>query len=777
MGYVPAEVTSFVGRRSELRSARHLLTRTRLLTLTGAGGIGKTRLAIRLASEVRRSFPGGAWVVDLAPLEDGDLLAQTVLAALGFDHDATRPALSALAGHLADRQLLLVLDNCEHLLDPCALLTHTLLAAAPGLQVLATSRQALGIDGECLLAIEPLSTPAPDRLPPPDSEARYEAVQLFADRAAAVLPAFTVGAHNRVTVARICHRLDGIPLAVELAAARLRALSLEQILVRLDDRFGLLTQGSRAALPRRQTLRAAIDWSFELCTAHEQRLWMCLSVFSGGFDLEAAEAVCAGALCAEALSAGEDTVPARILDGVAGLVDKSVLTREEHPGRVRFRMLETIRQYGRDHLRDRGEERAVRRRHRDYYQQLAARAEAEWFGPQQLVWFARLRLDRANLRAALEFGLSTPEDTRAGLRLASSLWSHWLGSGGFEGAERHWLGRALARDTERGPERAKALWVDGWLALLHGDMTTAHARLAECGALARELGDEGACAHAVQFAGLAALFEDDYPRAVPLLEDALDRHRANGALGAQWTTLFLLTLACCLSGDPRAAALGGECLALCDTHGARWSRSYALWVLGLQQWLTGETGRAIALLQEGLHLEAPAHNHLAVAQCLEVLAWAVADDGGGEQAATLLGAAQTAWQAVGAPLPGVGRLLIHHTECEALLRRSLGDALFATAVRAGAALTLDEAVARALGRPPSPEAHPHQEDLSAALTRRERQVVALVAEGLTDKQIAARLVISPRTAEGHVQRILVKFGFTSRTQIVTWAVEQRTALA
>ncbi|MGY5124225.1 ATP-binding protein [Streptomyces nigrescens] len=338
-GNLPTEVTSFVGRRWEVSEARRLLARTRLLTLTGAGGLGKTRLALRVAAEVRRSFPEGAWVVDLAPLTDGALLAQTVLTALGIDHDLARPMLPVLSDHLADKRLLLVLDNCEHLLDSCAELTRSLLAAAPHLQVLATSRQALGVDGEHLLTVRPLSAPDPNR-PPAAALTQYEAVRLFIDRAAAVVPGFTVGDDQGAAVAGICHRLDGIPLAIELAAARLRVLSPQQILERLHDRFALLSRGSSAEPARQQTLRAAIDGSFELCTPSERRLWAYLSVFRGGFDLEAAEEVCTD----DGLSQGE------ILDVVTGLVDKSILIREDHRDHVRLRMLETIRHYGRSLL-------------------------------------------------------------------------------------------------------------------------------------------------------------------------------------------------------------------------------------------------------------------------------------------------------------------------------------------------------------------------------------------------------------------------------------------
>ncbi|MGW8973861.1 ATP-binding protein [Streptomyces platensis] len=740
--------------------ARTLLTRSRLLTLTGAGGIGKTRLALRVARDVRRSFPDGAWVVDLGPVEDEALLAQTVLAVLGLDHTSALPAITVLVDHLADKQLLLVLDNCEHLLNASAVLVRALLAAAPGLKVLVTSRQSLGIDAEALLTVPPLSTPNPDRPPPPKAMLRYAAVQLFVERASAVLGEFTLSEDDRRAVAGICHRLDGLPLAIELAAARLRVLCPQQLLTVLGDRLALLNQGSRAAPARQQTLRAAIDCSFDLCTPQEQWGWARLSVFCGGFDLEAAEAVCAG----------EELAREQVLGVISELLDKSVLTMEIQPGLGRYRMLETIREYGRDLLRLGGEEAVVQRRHRDHYREFAARAEADWFSARQETWSTRLYLERANIRAALEFCLNTPHEVDAGLVLATSMWGNALGAGNLD-EERRWFGQALARDTEPTPARARALRVDGWLALLLGDISTAQARLDACQDLAKRLGDAESLAHAVQFAGLTALFREDFPAAVRLLEEAFDRHRATADLWAEWMALFFLALAYCLTGDPRASAMAERCLALCDAHDARWSRSYALWLLGLQHWLCGDTQRAIPLLQDGLRIVRSGRNLFGVAQSLEALAWATAQDGRGEQAAAFLGAAQTAWLSVGIALPSLGRLLHYHSECEARLRGSLGDTAYAAAVKRGTKLTLDQATDYALGEPPTPLTPLRPEHPPTALTRRQRQVIELLAQGMTDKQIAAKLVLSPRTVEGHVYRLLAVLGFDSRTQIATWVVE------
>ncbi|MCX4721859.1 LuxR C-terminal-related transcriptional regulator [Streptomyces virginiae] len=759
-GNLPADTTSFVGRRNEVARSRQLLGQTRLLTLTGPGGMGKSRLAVRVAAQVRRSFPDGAWLVDLAAVEKKDLLVHAVLSALEPGRDMGQHPLATLTGYLDGKRLLLLLDNCEHLLEGCASLVHALLAAVPGLQVITTSRQALGVAGEYLLTVPPLSAPDPDTCEQAATAEPSEALRLFADRAAAALGEHAPSKFGRAA-ALICHRVDGIPLAIELAAARMRVLTSEQILHRLNDRFALLAGGSRAALPRQQTMRATVDWSFDLCGPREQLLWARLSVFPGSFDLEAVERVCTG----------EGLAPEEALDAVTGLVDKSVLTREGDHLCARYRMLETLRQYGRAKLCERGEAGQLRRRHRDHYRSLVLLAEAEWFTGRQTLWFARLHQERPNLRAALDFCLSDTREARAGLEMAGALWSHRLGAGSLD-EERHWLARTLASDSMPSPARVKALWADGWMALLRGDTTSAHDRLTESSMLTEELSDLLLNAHVEQFDGLIALFRDDFVRAMTLFESALQQYRTHGDLGDTWSTLFLLSLSCCLAADSRAAVLCDESLALCESHDAQWSRAFALWISGLRLWLAGDVEQAVGALREGLGVASATDNRLALAQCLEVLAWARAGQGHHAEGAELLGAAQSTWNQVGATLPGVGRLLRHHTECETLLGEALGQARFIAGVRTGAAFTTEQAVARGLSRQiPSPGAAPAPD---SALTPREVAVAQLVAQGLADKQIAARLVISPRTAQGHVQRTLAKLGFTSRTQIAIWVQEQTT---
>ncbi len=739
---------------------RQLLTSGRLVTLTGAGGIGKTRLALRVASEVRRSFPGGVWFVELASLEDGSLLAQAIAAKLRLGNESGREPVEVLTDYLKGQRLLLVLDNCEHLLESCAALVTTLLRAITDLQVLATSRQIMRIQGEYAMPVPPLSLPEPDAVGATEAMTQCEAVRLFTDRAIAIRPDFALTPEKIRAIGRICHRLDGIPLAIELAAARANVLSVDELLHRLDDRFALLTGGSRAGLPRHRTLRAAVDWSFELCSPAERLLWSRLSVFSDGFDLHAAEAVCSG----------EGIEQAEVLELIAGLVDKSVIACEERGTRLRYWMLETLRRYGQDQLVASGEEGALRARHRDYYQHLAEQAEAEWFGPRQFEWFAMLRAEHPNLRAALEFCMTEPGQARAGLGLAASMWNHRLGFGSL-GEGRRWIARGLELDSAPTPVKAKALCVDGLLALLQGNNDGAKARMEQFRTLPDGVQKDPDLARAaVTIAGLTALFRADFAVAVPLLEDALLRHDIREDPGSAAVTCFMLSTAYFNLHNPRAADRAERCLSLCEAQEAHWSRTHARWAVALEQYRQGRTGRAATLVRNALREKPLSHDQYGIAQCLEVLGWCALAENAGERAATLLGAAQATWELSGSALSGFGHLRADHQQCEARLRHDMGDDPFTTAFRTGAQLSLEQAVDYALAENRAPAPSPPAEEVSAPLTRREREVADLVAQGWTNKQIAAQLVISRRTAEGHVEHILTKLGFTSRAQIAAWAV-------
>ncbi|MFI9320739.1 ATP-binding protein [Kitasatospora aureofaciens] len=697
-GRLPAEVTGFVGRQRELAELAGLLARARLVTVTGPGGVGKSRLALRAAARAAGAFPDGTWLVDVAPVQDPLLLGHAVLEALRLTDGTARPPLDVLGEHLAGRRLLLVLDGCEHLVEACAELSDALLRALPGLRVLATSRAALRASGEHLLTLAPLSVgplpvgPLPAQRVGPGP--LPDAVRLFADRARAVVPSFEVTEANAEAVGLLCRRLDGIPLAVELAAGRLRALSVEQITARLDDRFRLLTGGSRTALPRHQTLRTTIGWSHELCTVQERLLWARLSVFAGGFDLEAAEYVCAG----EGIEAEE------VLDLLDELVAKSVVLREESDVGIGFRLLDTLREYGGHWLRATGEEQRLLRRHRDWYLGVATWGEVEWFGPRQPETARRTRLAHTNLRAALEFCLAEPGEEQIALLLAGTLWFYWVGCGHL-GEGRHWLDRALALDREPTEARAKALWVTGYMATLQGDLGTARPALEECRRQALDTGDDRALAYAVHRQGCAALIGDDPQRAAELFDEALWHYRTIGELNSNVVMAMIeLGLAHLFQGEPDSGELWfGQAREVCEEHGEQWAYAYVLYATAYSHYLNGAVRPARALARECVRLNHHFHDLLGIVLGIDLLALLETEPAGpGEpadlcEARVLQGAAHRIWRAVGNPFLGSRSFFGTHEECAERARAGLSEQEYEDCYRAGGRLDLDAAVCRALG--------------------------------------------------------------------------------
>jgi predicted ATPase/DNA-binding CsgD family transcriptional regulator len=755
VGNLPADATSFVGRRHDLAEVKRLLSKARLVTLTGVGGVGKTRLALHSATDLRRAFTDGVWFVELAHISDADLLVNTVLEALGVRDDTGRDLLVVLTEHLRSRQALVVLDGCEHLLDACAELADTLLRVAPGLRLLVTSRERLDIGGEHLWQVLPL--PLPDPQHPQTNGHQFSALELFADRAAAVVPDFEVTAENRDQVAEICHLLGGIPLAIELAAVRLRVLPLAHLLAGLDDTYQLLATGRRGGLPRHQTLQAAVQWSFTLCTEREQSLWRRLSVFAGSFGLASAEEVC-----------GEGD----LLEVLFGLVDKSVLIRDQGVDGVRFRLLEPLRQFGRDKLRAVGEEESLRRRHRDHFVALAERAERDWFGPTQPEIYVRMRGEQANLRAALDFCLSSTDEHVVGLHLVGTLWFHWAACG-LLGEGRRWHDRVLSLVTEPSREGAKVLWVGGYIATLQGDVPAAVAMLAEGQDTARAVGDESALAYATHRIGCTKLLGDDLDGATALFEEARARYERLGLLDSNVLMARIeLGVTAVFQGDfARAVELCGQARDEGARHGEQWATAYAVWVLAMCAFARGEWSESEALARECLRVKRTFNDLLGMVLAVEVLAWNAAARGAAARAATLLGAAHQLWQSVGYPMFGSRHFEAPHGTCERAAIDVLGDRAFGTAVRHGMDLGLPEAVAFALDEPDEPAAPEVVQP--TPLTRREQEVSDLIAAGMSNKEIAVRLVIARRTAEGHVERILQKLGFTSRAQIATWVTERQ----
>ena len=618
-GNLPAELTSFVGRRGELAEVRRLLAGSRLVTLTGVGGVGKTRLALRAAAELRRAFPGGVWLVRLDQLREEALVAQAVAGALGLQDRAGFSPEAALADYLAGRQLLLVLDNCEHLVDAVAKLADLLLRAAAGLRVLATSREALIIDGEMVLPVPPLPVPEEGQPLTAAGLGVFPAVRLFAERAAQVVPGFAVTEANRAAVAGICRRLEGLPLAIELAAAQTRVLSPEQIDARLGDRLGLLTRGSRTHPARQQTLRASIEWSYELCSRAERRLWARLSVFAGGFELDAAEGICAD----HRLAAGD------MLELLAALAGKSILTAEHREGVARYRLPETLREFGQERLHESGEDTALRRRHRDWHEQLARRADTGWLSPQIADWTARLFREHANVEAAQDFCQAEPGEAEAGLRIALHVWLFYYWDAGHVSEGRYRLGQVLARAGEPTVWRARGLLLAGFLAAVSGDRGAALPLLEQGTGLAGQLDDPATRAFAAWAAGHVCLFAGDLPQAIAHCEDGLAVLPAAAVCGRQRARLLIgLARAAGLAGDEeRAVACHRELAALTEAGSEYIRRGYSawsLWALGAAAWRRGDLDRATGLHQQSLRLRARRSNRMGTAYCVEVLAWIAA---------------------------------------------------------------------------------------------------------------------------------------------------------
>ncbi|MFC9763587.1 protein kinase [Rhodococcus jostii] len=754
-GGLPLELTSFVDRRTELAEATNLLSTSRLVTLTGIGGVGKTRLALRAAAKAQRNFSDGVTLVELAELLDDSLVTGVVAAALGLRDQSARPSREVLVEFLAPREVLLVLDNCEQVVAAAAKLAEILLRACPRLRILATSREPLGIGGETALLIPPLPVPDPDHLP--KGLPRNDAVTLFAERGAAVVPGFELTEENKVTIARICQRLDGLPLPIELAAARLRAMTPDQILQRLTDRYLLLTRGSRDAPSRQQTLRMCIDWSYDLCTPAEQRMWAQLSVFAGSFELEAAEQVCDG-------DDADD-----LIDTVTFLVDKSILTREESGSAVRFRMLETVRAYGREKAQESGAYTELRRRHRDWCERLAVEAETEWISSRQLALIARLGREQPNIREALDFCVSDSPAT--GLRIAAALYPFWLSRGLFSEGRR-WLGRLLARQpAEPTGDRVKALYAGSVLAGVQGDIPVSDALAEEAQAVAAQTTDPLVRAHADHTVGYAALFAGRLPDARAHLEKAVRGFTARNDLYEVAAVVGLGMTHDLVNDTERAIECHERVLAITEAQGESVYRSYSLWALAVAVWRLGERTRAVRLLGQALQIDRRVNDRLSASVCLQALAWIAAEEQNMERAVVLMGAADVFTRSVGSSTVLVPGLSVYQDECERRTREAMGEQAFAAARRKGTALGFDAAVAYALGEQVSPS--PTSAGPSPTPTKREREVAALIAEGLTNKEIAARLVISPRTAQGHVEHLLTKLGFNSRAQIAAWVVESQ----
>ena len=764
---LPAHRPFLIGRENEAAAVRQRFmdVEAGLLTLTGAGGCGKTSLAVHVASGLLDSFSDGVWLVQFAPLSDPALIDNAVAAALGVRERAGHSLRTSLLESLRPRQLLLLLDNCEHLVEACAYLADALLGACPELRILATSREPLRTTGEVTWRVPSLTAPDPHRLPPVDELASYAAVRLFVERAQAVRSDFALGPENALHVARVCARLEGMPLALELAAARTRALAVAQIAERLDESFRLLVGGSRTAPSRQRTLEATLDWSYDLLTESEQLLSCRLSVFAGGFDLESAEVVCGGG--------GIETED--VLDLLTRLVDKSLVTVADGLDEERYRLLEPVRQYALERLVRRGDEPAIRRRHAECYRALAERAEPELWGQDQATWLARLERDHGNLRAALSWHYESGADAEAGCRFAVALSRFWQTRGELSEG-RLWLRRALAAPVRQvTPAWATALTWGSSLAHTQGDLDEAEALGERAVAASRELGDPVVLGMALVTLGDEFVRPGDHNRAIDCFEEGLAILRRAGDSRGAGIGLGLLGAALRLQGDvDSAAAVLEEGLALSRSVGNTWGMGIALQDLAQVERERGNERRAAALFAECLVVAQEISDSRRIAECLEGFAELAVGGGRPKRAAWLLGAAQALRESNGSVVEAVDRAV--YATSVAAARQALGDAAFAAAWAAGRATPLDQVLVEAATGGGLPTAEGESRTVQRGdgpLTAREWQVAGLIAQGLTNPQIAEHLVISPRTADRHVSNILNKLGFATRGQVGAWAVERR----
>jgi predicted ATPase/DNA-binding CsgD family transcriptional regulator/DNA-binding XRE family transcriptional regulator len=797
---VPRESTSFIGREREINAVRRLLASTPLVTLSGAGGSGKTRLAYQVARQVADGFADGVYVVELASLNNDQLVPRAIATALGVRERPGQAPLETLQDAVRTRQMLLVLDNCEHLLDACARVADGLLQVGTGLRVLATSREPLKVAGEVTWPLAPLSYPDGSSTVGQVDLERFEATRLFVERARARQPDLAPSDADASAIAAISQRLDGLPLAIELAAARLTVLTCAQLAARLDEALRLLTTGVRTAPARQRTLRATVDWSHGLLSPAERLVFRRLAVFAGGWSLEAAESI-----CRDELSATSDD---NVLDLLQRLVDKSLVVRSEAAGERRFRFLETIRQYAAERLAESGEEDLIRSRHLGWCVAMSIELCGDGTTPRSLASaIPRLEQEHDNFRSALRWSIDHAE-VETGLDLASALYQFWYTRGYYsEGIA--WIGELLSQPgaRKRRPQLLAVLVGRGCLATHNGHYPEAEESLTECLMLAQELGDRDWMAGALFFLGILAQYRGQHERARANHEQALLIQRELGHKMDQIVVLVDLGKMDLVFGDAAAAvAHGQETLALARAQKFAWGEAGALQVLGRAAHLQGRFGRARKLLDDSLTLYREQSHAQGVGYTLTALGVLALDTGdaakareyfleglsearrAGEplpfarlieelgclsalrnplRAVTLAAAAAAQRQTLGASVsdPSLSPKERARLEgCLQVARRELGEPGYSAAWRAGKLLPAEDAIREAT----SVQADPVDTPSRTQLTARELEVAALVALGCTNQEIATRLIFTEATAAKHVEHILEKLGLTSRVQIASW---------
>jgi predicted ATPase/DNA-binding CsgD family transcriptional regulator len=753
IGNVPAEATSFVGRRRELAEIRKTLADARLVSLVGPGGVGKTRLAVRIATDLRRGFAGGAWWVELAEIREAALVTNAVVAALDLrDLAATNPS-QLLLSHLRDSELLLVLDNCEHVLDAAAHLVAEVLRAAPNVRVMTTTREPLQVPGEHVVPVPPLGLPPAGGGELLSQLRQNEAVLLFTERAVAASGSFELTSSNQAAVVGLCRRLDGLPLAIELAAVRTRVLTAEQILDRLTDRFVLLTGGGRAALPRQQTLRTTIDWSYDLLSSEEQTLLRRLCVFAGRFTVDDAETVCA---------TGDGTA-AEALDLLSALVDKSLVTKEDVRRVACFRLHETMREYAALRLRDAAEEEVLDESFVEYYRMRCLEAEDD-ARHRTLEWLQWVELEIDNIRSALQKCLAT-SDWRRGLELATSIGYYWVTRGTTESMR--WFDDLLAVAAGSADVPARAYHFRGWLSMRQADPEAARPWLARAISAARAAGQLSQLSESLSTAATAENMAGDHAAALRLLDEAgaitpgLSHYPASiGLIQARAIHAFF-------DGDlDTAKATSADGARLSREVGDLYYLVQMLQYLGQAAMLAGDVAASKPRFLDALRIARQIDDRLAQYDLLSLLGWHAAMSGHPRLAAQLLGAAEAVGSGAGAGMAGPAMpLLARANEAAA---SALGESRFEAAFEAGRRMGREAALRIALSESEELDTDPSDQIATGPLAKREAEVARLVAEGLTNKQIGTRLFISERTVATHVRNILNKLGFGSRAQIASW---------